>query len=195
MPTGYTAKIADGMTFKEFALGCARAFGALIEMRDDPMDAPIPDKFEPSTWNREQLTKAQEWLTALDAMDLAQAQKSADIEFDKEQSAYLKRCEERRVLRSKYEDMLNAAKSWQPPTPEHQGLQDFMIEQINRSIDGDCAEYPELAPKKLTGREWLDAQITQARWDIDYHTKKNEEEIARTNGRTEWVAQLRQSLV
>ena len=36
MPTGYTDKIKDGITFKEYAMGCARAFGALITMRDNP---------------------------------------------------------------------------------------------------------------------------------------------------------------
>lgn len=28
MPSGYTCGIEKGITFKEFALGCARAFGA-----------------------------------------------------------------------------------------------------------------------------------------------------------------------
>jgi hypothetical protein len=49
MPTGYTAPIADGMTFEQFALGCARAFGALVTMRDEPSDAPIPERLEPDT--------------------------------------------------------------------------------------------------------------------------------------------------
>jgi len=37
MPTGYTADLNDGkqVTFQEFTMKCARAFGALIEMRDD----------------------------------------------------------------------------------------------------------------------------------------------------------------
>ena len=45
MPTGYTADIQDGKitTLREYALSCARAFGALIMMRDDPHDAPIAD--------------------------------------------------------------------------------------------------------------------------------------------------------
>jgi hypothetical protein len=32
MPTGYTSAIADGIEFKDFALRCARAFGALVEL-------------------------------------------------------------------------------------------------------------------------------------------------------------------
>ena len=45
MPTGYTAGILEGETFEQYALQCAKAFGALVMMRDEPSDAPIPDQF------------------------------------------------------------------------------------------------------------------------------------------------------
>jgi len=44
MPTGYTAEIYEGekeVTFEKFALTCARAFGACITIRDEPMSASI----------------------------------------------------------------------------------------------------------------------------------------------------------
>lgn len=51
MPTGYTAAVCDGKIteFPAFALQCARAFGALITMRDDAMNAPIPEEIKPDT--------------------------------------------------------------------------------------------------------------------------------------------------
>ena len=59
MPTGYTARLCDGeQTFKDFAMLCARACGALIEMREDPMDAPIPEKIKRSSYYDEALSKA-----------------------------------------------------------------------------------------------------------------------------------------
>ena len=59
MPTGYTAKLMEqGQTFPEFIMSCARAFGALIMMRDDPANAPIPEKFEPSDYHVRALKKA-----------------------------------------------------------------------------------------------------------------------------------------
>ena len=61
MPTGYTATLMEkGQTFQEFIMGCARAFGALIEMRDSPNDAPIPDKFEPSDYHAKRLIESRE---------------------------------------------------------------------------------------------------------------------------------------
>lgn len=40
MPTGYTADIKDGITFRDFALRCARAFGATIMQRDEDISIP-----------------------------------------------------------------------------------------------------------------------------------------------------------
>ncbi len=48
MPTGYTHLIEEGCNLEEFVWACARAFGACVMMRDDSVDKPVPEKFEPS---------------------------------------------------------------------------------------------------------------------------------------------------
>ena len=58
MPTGFTCDIKDGITFERFALNCARAFGALINMRDDSLDAEIPDEIKPSDHHVKALAEA-----------------------------------------------------------------------------------------------------------------------------------------
>jgi hypothetical protein len=58
MPTGYTAKLMEeGQSFPEFAMRCARNFGALIMMRDESLDVPIPEQFEPSDYYRKKLSE------------------------------------------------------------------------------------------------------------------------------------------
>jgi hypothetical protein len=37
MPTGYTAAIKDGISFEKFVWDCARGMGALVMMRDEPL--------------------------------------------------------------------------------------------------------------------------------------------------------------
>lgn len=45
MPTGCTAKLhEDDQSFRDFALTCARAFGATIAMREEPLDAPPSER-------------------------------------------------------------------------------------------------------------------------------------------------------
>ena len=51
MPTGYTCHIEDGTvtTLRQYALTCARAFGACASMRDEPLTVLPPSKVEPDT--------------------------------------------------------------------------------------------------------------------------------------------------
>jgi len=54
MASGYVHKMLDDkQDFRTFAMSCARAFGALITMRDEPADAPIPDEFKPDPYHME----------------------------------------------------------------------------------------------------------------------------------------------
>jgi hypothetical protein len=59
MPTGYTDCVRSGEVteFADFAMKCARAFGACIEMRDEPSGTPIPEAFEPEAM----LANVNEW--------------------------------------------------------------------------------------------------------------------------------------
>ena len=59
MPTGYTDRIYRGVetSFRTFMLECARGFGALVHLRDEP-GAPIPDVIPPSDYYAVALAKA-----------------------------------------------------------------------------------------------------------------------------------------
>ena len=63
MPTGYTADLYDGkdVSFEDFTLNCARAFGALVSLRDEP-DAEIPDEFKVDEFYVKRFEKAKEEL-------------------------------------------------------------------------------------------------------------------------------------
>jgi len=69
MPTGYTDKINEGITFKTFALNCARAFGACVEFRDEGGGGEvIPEVFHPSDYHLKCQDKAISELQMLNAM-------------------------------------------------------------------------------------------------------------------------------
>jgi len=70
MPTGYTAAVQDGTikTLSEYAMSCARAFGATITMRDEPSDAVIPDEFTPSPYHKDAIVRAKEDIDAWSEM-------------------------------------------------------------------------------------------------------------------------------
>src|SRR5688572_14375055 len=86
MPTGYTSTLMEkGQSFPEFTMLCARAFGALIEMRDESLDATIPEKFEPSDYYTDRIAALKAELDTLTSMNASereaygQSQKQAVI--------------------------------------------------------------------------------------------------------------------
>jgi hypothetical protein len=65
--TGYVHHMVEkNQTFPQFAMSCARAFGALIEMRDEGMDAKIPDEIKPEPYHKKAAAEARKELAAFE---------------------------------------------------------------------------------------------------------------------------------
>ncbi len=196
MPTGYTAELMkQEQTFSEFIMTCARAFGALIMMRDEPNDAPIPEKFEPTDYHAKCLIETQEKIIKLKSMTesekivFGETEKDSDIKRNEE---WLEReCAENKRL----ENMEAQVRAWKPPTQDHQGLKDFMLEQINISKN-DLIYIQTLLveAKRKPAIAYYVATISNAVRNIKYHTEENDKEIERVNKRNDWIRQLRESI-
>jgi len=196
MPTGYTAAIADGISFNDFIMKCARAMGACIMMRDESVDAEIPQKFEPSDYHKKALETTSLELKSLDGMTKKKATELAGQDYKKEVADIQKAIEKKNELKIKYKVMLIQIRGWNPPTPDHVGLKDFMIQQIESSIDYDCDNtfWLKRKPVLLSPQEWIGKKRTALLKNLDYHNEQNLQEIERTESRTAWVKALRKSL-
>jgi len=196
MPTGYTAELMEkGQTFPEFIMGCARAFGALILKRDDPSGTAIPEKFEPSNFHAKRLIEANEKLVWLKSMDdsekeaFGRSERNADI---KRNIAWL---EKSRAEDARLDSMTALVKEWIPPTADHQGLKDFMLEQINISKNGlDYVKDSLAEAEKKLPMAYYVAAVSSSSRAIEHNTKVNADEIERANERSEWVRKLRESI-
>jgi hypothetical protein len=193
MPTGYTAAIKDGISFTQFAMRCARGMGALVTMRDEPLDAPVPEKIEPSPYHLEKLEKLRATLAELRAMPVAEIAAAAVMANAERAAAHQRDVVDNEDRRSKYEEMLRQVEKWEPPTHEHRSLRTFMIEQIEQSISFDCRDLIP-PPKPLTGPEWIETKLRDTLRDIEYHETKHTEEVAMAASRTQWLRALRASL-
>ncbi len=196
MPTGYTSQIKDGISFQQFAMSCARAFGACVMMRDDSVDKPIPEKFEASTYNSRELDKAQKELERINRLSIEEGKREAITEFTNKIQQRNRDIEKNRKLINQYKDMLQHVEQWQSPTSDHIEFKKFMISQIEGSIkfDGNKNYHAKNPIKKLTGEEWLAGKRKDALWSIAYHAKEYNDEIERTNQRNKWIKDLRDSL-
>lgn len=197
MPTGYTESVQDGTVtdFADFALQCARAFGACISMRDDPMDAPVPDEFTASDYNGRALVEAQADLAKLAAMSPTDRQAAADLANAEAAKTWDDHEEEKARQNLRYEAMLEKVHQWAPPTDEHTGLKKFMIEQLTHSIDFDCGPPYSKRPTPKTVDDWYSEALADAHRTVAYHAKTQAEEIERARKRTQWIRDLRASLL
>lgn len=197
MPTGYTSKIEDGQSFEDFVLGCARAFGACIMQRDDPMK-DRPKLREVSTFHAEQLPEALAMLGYLQSLDDNQQEEYGQQERDKDIAQIQKYIEERRALEGKYHAMLDKVGAWTPPTPEHAGLKEFMVKQIVDSIQFDCSTnyYVESLQKAISKKpiDYYNEALEQQERSCTYHEEEQEKEEQRVAESNAWILELYKSL-
>ena len=194
MPTGYTNKIYEGekITFQEFALTCARAFGALVMMRDEDSDAEIPDEFKPSLHHANKIREARELGVAFAKHTEAIWERLNEAAYQAELTEYQRSVKKNDEREKRYRSMMKEVQRWTPPSADHEGMKKFMLEQLQQSIEFDCH-----TPHKPQRRHWSvykAKRITDVARDIEYHTKEYLGEVKRATDRTEWVRALRESL-
>jgi hypothetical protein len=193
MSTGYTAGILDGTTkdFNQFAKNCSRAF--IMHLRDEPMDSEYK-KREVSDYHIKAIEKAKTELTQADSLsdeELIIQEKNRLIESKKH---HLESKEKDELNKIKMDSFLEKAKSYVPPTENHQGIANFMIEQLVKTIDFDCnSTYhidklktidDEIA--KVNANDIRSAIKIKATKDIAYHAKEHEEDVKRCEEHNQW---------
>lgn len=197
MPTGYTHKVQTGeMTeLKDFALYCAKAFGACITMRDHPIDSTIPDEFKPDIEYYEKCLKsADEGLNIVYAMSDSECTEAAVREYESAVMEQSKRKTEKAYQKMRYEDMIHKVRKWNVPN-ELAELKSFMLTQLVDSLKFDCDDrYPDAPPQLKTRLAWKTDKIFNLREDIERYKRLIKEEIERAQGRNEWIKMLRDSL-
>lgn len=203
MPTGYTAGILDGKitTFAQFAKQCMRAFGATIHMRDDDMDTEIIPR-TPSEYYSTAIQEAKQVLKDVEDLSDEVIIENYKKKLEEIKEYHLKAIAKAKVGEKNMNNILKDVIKWQPPTSEHTGIKDFMIEQITQTIDFDCkTKYHdkelaniELELLTLNASEIRKGMIANAKKDLEYYTKNYNEDVEKCNKSNQWVADFIESL-
>lgn len=194
MPTGYTAGVQDGSvrTLRDFALRCARNFGATIMQRDDAMDVP-PAHREVSDYYKRCLAGARERLKNAQDMTEDAAGRVADEEHTAAMRSFFESRDKAREERRRYMDMRRSVEAWQPPTPDHAGLKTFMLSQLDESIKFDCGPDRD-PPTHRTGAQWLAETRADAAKSVALYEVEHAKEVARCAEANAWIDALYASL-
>jgi len=195
MPTGFTAMIEerDDVTFEEFCWACARGMGACVMMRESRFDAPVTDEDvqDNSTYYADELAKNKKKLAALAEMHPAQVQILAKEEFEQAMVNRLDAIKKDAEQAARYDKIRRKVEAWVPPTPDHVGLKEFMLQQIQVSTE---YRYDRPAPVLKSADAWmaqefeiLTRRIVRGNEDLAGQNGRNAERVA-------WIRALRESV-
>ncbi|MFA5135295.1 MAG: hypothetical protein WC505_05955 [Patescibacteria group bacterium] len=196
MPTGYTCIIDDNpnTTLRQFMLRCVRGMGVCMEMRDDPLEDLPPKVLKPdTTYSEKRLAESQERLQKLKNMSVAEVKRACIKDNCKTLEAWEKCSEESAAVRQRYLAMKQQVEAWTPPTSQHQGYKEFMLEQL---VTGGMLNYEhhDHEPEAQSPDAWLADEIRQAKDDVQYYTKDIEKTLQRYRKANEWLEQFWASL-
>lgn len=195
MPTGYTQPIYDGepITFRQFALRCARQFGALISLRDEPLGGEIPDEIKPSDYHLRKADEATAQLETAKQWSAPEADEAALRDWERVVAHYKEAVEDKKAMRERYQYMANRARAWEAPEG-HRALRDFMLAQLRTSYDFDVYEPQKPPAKPMSGEEYKRQQIQKHAHDLAYHMEQYRKEADGCAKATEWIKELKASL-
>lgn len=198
--TGYIHRLIDeNQTFAEFVLASARQMSILYSLRDQPMDAPLPEKLEPAGyWDNEVAERTQK-LAELEALTTEQDQHAYGWRVkDEEIQWHLKEHAAQQKDLARVRETLAAVEAWEiPPDEDLDGLKRVMLEQLNECLRINGHGYHEKAARELgeaTPLAFFERNLDYARRDVASAREYQQKELDRTARANQWLTALRESL-
>lgn len=187
MATGYTCIVEDrdDVTFEQYLWRCARAFSPFV--REDSLDAAVPQECKPDEYYEKQVRTAREALRVAEETP----PNDAMAEENRRRLTYYEEDEARRKEKTaRYDRMKEQVRAWRPPTPEHEALKTFMLEQLLTGWPGYQRE-PGSPPEPATDpAAWRAEKIEAAREVLLRAEKRFAEEVERYERNTAWIRRL-----
>ena len=204
MPTGYTAGIIDGeiTTFEQFATQCSRAFGATIHMRDNPLDSPYEPR-TPSEYYVNSLQSQREKLEETKTMTDEAIVQDFETLLKDSLEYHERELEKTKVNLGRLNSIMESAKSWVPPTEDHEGVRDYMIDQLEITIkaDGDPSYHVnKIVQAKKELEEGIDPKvyreekIKEIEDRISYYEGEVQKELERCKQSNDWMDNFLESI-
>jgi hypothetical protein len=205
MPTGYTSGILDGeiKSFPDFAKLCMRAFGATIHMRDEDLGVRwIPRTIEQNDYNLKNIERCKDSLNRLLTTKDSELVSDEKKSLEKRIRYHKKKVREIKKVRKNLDAFLEEANSYTPPTEDHHGIKEFMINQIQMTIDHDGSwkyhdEQIDLLTTRLLNIDPAILRIQETERiekELAYHQKQLDEEKERCEKANGWVESFLKSL-
>jgi hypothetical protein len=102
-------------------------------MRDDSLDSPYEPR-TPSEYHVNRLQTEKEELERMKSISDEELTQELELKYKEDLKYYEEKLERSQKNLGKLNSMLESVKSWTPPTEDHVGLKEFMIDQLEITI-------------------------------------------------------------
>ena len=202
MPTGYTAYIKDGKitSGKEFLKLCTRAFGIAVDLKDESLDVPTPNHFEPHPYYEKAYKDSLVSREKAYSMTLEEVKEDIISKYNDNKGRAEKILEKYKDEDKKYLKVREEVEKWIPPTSEHENLKKFCLEQIDMSLNTSLYEWyekdinKELDTSDDTIKKYIDILRDNADEKLKRAYKNWQEELRRVEEKNLWMKQFLDSL-
>jgi hypothetical protein len=195
--SGYTAKLVDNdLSFKDFALLCARAMGYLINMRDDSLNVPIPEELTVNPYHAETLEENNTELDKFSKMSYDERVKWGEEQIAKQYTYFIENKFKTAAEMLKVRKVYDKVVAWDCPT-SLASLKKFMLEQLRNCLDFNTDSFydDELDKlEKISPIQFYQNHVDNLKDNIAYHAEKQKEEVKWINDANAWLKLLRESL-
>lgn len=183
----YKAKIANGLSFEEFALMNAREMAASFDKHEE-CASELPTLMEVNPVHEERLKEVVRYLRFLLDMSELERREYVDKLNRDNHASHVAFINEQKPIKEKYREMRARVEQWKPPTAGHQALKDLMIKNIDQDLGFEFAADVDPPPRRIDEMIKLQRRLVQLNEDrLEIHR----ENVKRQN---EWVVKLYQSL-
>ena len=202
MPTRYTSYIKDGKitSGKEFLKLCTRAFGIAIDLKYESLDVPTPNHFEPHPYYEKAYKDSLVSREKAYSMTFEEVKEDIISKYHDNKGRAAKILEEYKDEDKKYLRVREEVEKWIPPTPEHENLKKFCLEQIDKSLNTVLYEWcekdinKELDTSDDTIKKYIDILRDNADKQVKRRYEKYQEELKRVEEKNLWMKQFLDSL-
>lgn len=196
--TGYTHILVEkNLDFNQFVMICTRAFGHLINMRDENLDKEIPNELPLDTYYKDESEKHKQKINLLKRMSKTEAINWAKAQINYTLKGTEDTFQKNKIEQKKCQAILEQVKSWTPPTEDHLPLKTFMIDQLECSIKDNLITYYKDEIKRIKNLDPLEYYKDQIKMEEESleHTQNYWERTLTANKKSnKWLKDLRKSL-